>query len=68
MQTQNSTVKSVFSGLLKIDKTKDLMEIGSLMKVESIAESTVVDPEGVQGVGDKTIPFSWRIFRKIRKR
>ena len=32
------TVKPVLSGHLKIDKTKVLMEIGSLMKVESIAE------------------------------
>ena len=30
--------KLVFSGHLKIDKTKILMEIGSLMKVKSIAE------------------------------
>ena len=33
---QFSTVKSVFSGHLKIDKTKVLMTNGSLMKVESI--------------------------------
>ena len=32
------TVKPVLSGHLKIDKTKILMENGSLMKVESIAE------------------------------
>ena len=32
------TVKHVLSGHLKIDKTKVLMENGSLMKVESIAE------------------------------
>ena len=32
------TVKPVLSGHLKIDKTKVLMEIGSLMKFESIAE------------------------------
>ena len=32
------TVKPVLSGHLKIDKTKVLMEIGSLMEVESIAE------------------------------
>ena len=31
-------VKPVLSGHLKIDKTKVLMENGSLMKVESIAE------------------------------
>ena len=31
------TVKPVLSGHLKIDKTKVLMENGSLMKVESIA-------------------------------
>ena len=33
-----TTVKSVLSGHLKIDKTKVLMENGSLMKVEIIAE------------------------------
>ena len=33
-----STVKPVLSGHLKIDKTKVLMENGSLKKVESIAE------------------------------
>ena len=32
------TVKPVLSGHLKIDKTQVLMENGSLMKVESIAE------------------------------
>ena len=32
------TVKPVLNGHLKIDKTKVLMENGSLMKVESIAE------------------------------
>ena len=32
------TVKSVYSGHSKIDKTKVLTTIGSLMKVESIAE------------------------------
>ena len=32
------TVKPVLSGHLKTDKTKILMENGSLMKVESIAE------------------------------
>ena len=32
------TVKPVLRGYLKIDKTKVLMENGSLMKVESIAE------------------------------
>ena len=32
------TVKPVLCGLLKIDKTTVLMENGSLMKVESIAE------------------------------
>ena len=32
------TVKSVLSGHLKIDKTKVLMENGSSMKVESVAE------------------------------
>ena len=32
------TVKPVLRGHLKIDKTKVLMENGSLMKVESIAE------------------------------
>ena len=32
------TVKPVLSGHLKIDKTKILMENGSLMKVESMAE------------------------------
>ena len=34
----HNTVKPVLSGHLKIDKTKVLMENGSLMKVESIAE------------------------------
>ena len=33
-----STVKPVLSGHLKIDKTKVLMENGSFMNVESIAE------------------------------
>ena len=33
-----NTVKPVLSGHLKIDKTNVLMENGSLMKVESIAE------------------------------
>ena len=33
-----STVKPVFSGHLKIDKTMVLMEYGSLMKIESITE------------------------------
>ena len=33
-----STVKPVLSGHLKIDKTKVLMEIGSVMKADSIAE------------------------------
>ena len=32
------TVKPVLSGHLKIDKTKVLMEYGSFLKVESIAE------------------------------
>ena len=32
------TVKPVLSGHLKIDKTKVLMECGTLMKVKSIAE------------------------------
>ena len=36
--SQECTVKSVLSGHIKIDKTKVLMENGSLMKVESIAE------------------------------
>ena len=31
-------VKPIFSGHLKIDKTKILMTNGNLMKVESIAE------------------------------
>ena len=35
---KRNTVKPVLSGHLKIDKTKVLMEIGSLMEVESIAE------------------------------
>ena len=34
----NCTVKPVLSGHLKIDKTKVVMENGSLMKDESIAE------------------------------
>ena len=34
----NCTVKPVLSGQLKIDSTKALMENGSLMKDESIAE------------------------------
>ena len=34
----NCTVKPVLSDHLKIDKTKFLMENGSLMEVESIAE------------------------------
>ena len=34
------TVKPVLSGHSKIDKTKVLMTNGSLMKVESIAESS----------------------------
>ena len=34
----SNTVKPVLSCHLKIDKTKVLMENGSLMKVESIAE------------------------------
>ena len=34
----HGTVKPVLSSHLKIDKTKVLMENGSLMKVESIAE------------------------------
>ena len=33
-----STVKPVLRGHLKIDKTKAVMENGSLMKVKSIAE------------------------------
>ena len=33
-----STVKPVLSGHLKIDKTKFLMDCGTLMKVKSIAE------------------------------
>ena len=37
----NITVKPVLSGHLKIDKTKVLMENGSLMKVESIAECSL---------------------------
>ena len=36
--TQITTVKPVLNGHLKIDKTQVLMENGSLMKVESIAE------------------------------
>ena len=36
-----STVKPVLSGHLKTDKTKVLMENGSLMKVESIAECSL---------------------------
>ena len=36
--TSISTVKPVLSGQLEIDKAKDLMENGSLMKVKSIAE------------------------------
>ena len=36
--SKRSTVKPVLSGHLKIDKTRVLMESGSLMKVESIAE------------------------------
>ena len=39
-ESMNITVKPVFSGHLKIDKSKVLMENGSLMKVESIAESS----------------------------
>ena len=35
------TVKSVLSGHSKIDKTKILITIGSLMKVESIAECSL---------------------------
>ena len=35
---KNNTVKPVLSGHLKIDKTKVLMENGSLMKIESIAK------------------------------
>ena len=35
------TVKHVFSGHAKIDKTKILMTNGSLMKVESIAECSL---------------------------
>ena len=35
---QGHTVKPVFSGHSKIDKTKVLMENGNLLKVESIAE------------------------------
>ena len=38
MLGSTSTVKPVFSGHSKIDKTKILMTNGSLMKVESIAE------------------------------
>ena len=41
MLTVLSSVKPVLSGHLKIDKTKVLMENGSLMKVKSIAERTV---------------------------
>ena len=33
-----NTVKPVLSGHLQIDKTKVLMEYGSIMKVENIAE------------------------------
>ena len=36
--TSPCTVKPVLSGHLKIDKTKELMENGSLMKDKSIAE------------------------------
>ena len=36
--TKAITVKPVLSSHLKIDKTKVIMENGSLMKVESIAE------------------------------
>ena len=35
------TVKPALSGHLKIDKTKVLMENGSLMKVKSIAECSL---------------------------
>ena len=34
----NNTVKQVLSGHSKIDKTKNLMTNGSLMKVESITK------------------------------
>ena len=36
------TVKPVLNGHSKIDKTKILMTNGSLMKVESIAESAII--------------------------
>ena len=38
LQIARYTVKPVLSGHLKIDKTKVIMENGSLMKVKSIAE------------------------------
>ena len=38
LPTDFNTIKPVLSGHLKIDKTKVLMENGSLMKVESNAE------------------------------
>ena len=37
----DNTVKPVLSGHLKIDKTKVLMENGSLMQVKSIAECSL---------------------------
>ena len=37
-----NTVKPVLSGQLKIDKTKVLMENGSLMQVKSIAECSLL--------------------------
>ena len=40
LQNRN-TVKPVLSGHLKIDKIKVLIENGSLMKVESIAECSL---------------------------
>ena len=38
LDRSSCTIKPVLSGHLKIDKTKVLMENGSLMKVKSIAE------------------------------
>ena len=43
--TQLDTVKPVLSGHSKIDKTKVLMENGSLMKVESIAECSDLEKQ-----------------------
>ena len=46
MPDHENTVKPVLSGHLKIDKTKVLMENGSLMKVESIAECSKGSGQG----------------------